>query len=318
MERAPREARVDGCVAIDTRRESGDVRRFSHAAMATVFEVHVAHPDERYAAQAAHAAFQLTDRLERELSRFVPNSDIARISRLAAGERTRVSPSTLECLAIARHLFDLTDGAFDISIGTGLPSLELDREEFSVRSTRSGVHLDLGGIGKGYAVDRIVELLEEWDLQRALVHGGFSSVFALESPAGCEGWRLKLTDPVTPSRLLARLSLHQMAVSASGLQKGAHILDPRTGDAVRGRLAAWVVVPRPCTAGEDAPGEGRPRAAAAAVSDALATAFMLLSTDAIAALCERSPGLEAWVLQESAVNASREPELLHFGGIRAP
>ena len=141
----------------------------------------------------------------------------------------------------------------------------------------------------------------------------FSAVFALETPAGCEGWPLTLTDPGAPSRLLAHLSLRQTAVSASGLQKGAHIVDPRTGDAVRGRLATWVVVPRPSGAGEDAPGEGRPRAAAAAVSDALATAFMLLNSEAIAALCKRSSGLEAWVLQESAADASREPELLHFG-----
>jgi thiamine biosynthesis lipoprotein len=313
MERAPRSARVDGGVDIKRRRRLGDVRSFSHEAMATVFEVHVVHPDERYAAQAAHAAFELTDRLERELSRFLPNSDIARINHLAAGERTQVSPSTLECLVIARHLFDLTGGAFDISIGTGLPSLDLDGDAFCVRSTRSGVRLDLGGIGKGYAVDRMAELLEEWDLELALVHGGFSSVVALETPAGCEGWPLTLRDPGTPSRLLAQLSLRQTAVGASGLRKGAHIVDPRTGDAVRGRLAAWVVVPRPCTAGEDAPGEGRPRAAAAAVTDALATAFMLLSAGEIAALCERSPGLEAWVLQESAANASREPELLHLG-----
>jgi thiamine biosynthesis lipoprotein ApbE len=162
----------------------------------------------------------------------------------------------------------------------------------------------------------MTELLEEWGLERALVHGGFSSVCALESSAGCEGWPLTLRDPGAPSRLLARLSMRQMAVSASGLQKGAHIVDPRNGDAVRGRLAAWVVVPRPCTAGADAPADGRPRAAAAAVTDALATAFMLLSTEAIAALCERSSGLEAWVLQESPAGEMRDPELRHFGANR--
>jgi len=311
MERTSTTARVDGCVGIEERRESGEVWRFSHRAMATVFEILVVHPDEQYAAQAAHAAFELTDRLERELSRFVPNSDIARISRLAVGERTYVSPSTLDCLANARHLFDFTGGAFDISIGTGLSSLELDGEEFRVRSTRNGVRLDLGGIGKGYAVDRMVELLEEWDLDRAVVHGGFSSVFALESPEGREGWPLTLTDPVTPTRLLARLSLRQMAISASGLQKGPHIVDPRTGNPARGRLAAWAAVPRSVAASVDGPGDDGPRAAAAAISDGLATAFMLLSADEIARLCQSTPGLEAWLLQEPA-SGSREPELLHF------
>ena len=119
---------------------------------------------EQYAAQAAQAAFDLVDRLERELSRFLPNSDITRINHLAAGERTRVAPTTLECLVIARHMFDLTGGAFDVSIGTGLPSLELDPDESLVLATTAGVRLDLGGIGKGYAVDLMAEVLEEWGL----------------------------------------------------------------------------------------------------------------------------------------------------------
>jgi FAD:protein FMN transferase len=166
-----------------------DDRRFSHEAMATVFEVHVAHPDERYAAQAAQAAFDLADRLERELSRFLPNSDISRVNRLAPGERTRVA-----------------------RIGDGVPGdrappvrpdrrrlRRLDRHGAAVARARSrelrdprhraGVRVDLGGIGKGYAVDRMAELLEEWGLERALVHGGFSSILALEPPAGLTGGR---------------------------------------------------------------------------------------------------------------------------------
>lgn len=304
---------VDGGLAIEGPRELRDVRRFSHEAMATVFEVYAVHPDQQYAAQAAQAAFDLADRLERELSRFLPNSDIARVNHLAAGESTRVSPSTLECLVIARHVFDLTGGAFDVSIGTGLPSLELDPDDFLVRATNDGVQVDLGGIGKGYAVDRMAELLEEWGLGVALVHGGFSSVLALEPPTGREGWPLTLSDPGAPSRVLARLSVRQTALGASGVRKGDHIVDPRTGEPARGRLAAWVVVPRPERAGAEAPvDEGS--SAAAAVTDALTTAFMLLSTEEIAALCERSPGLEAWVLPDSAGGQPGEADLLHFGG----
>jgi hypothetical protein len=183
-------ADVDGGLGIEGPRELRDVRRFSHEAMATVFEVYAVHPDEQYAAQAAQAAFELTDRLERELSRFLPNSDISRINHLAAGEQSRVSPSTLECLVIARHVFDFTGGAFDISIGTGLPSLELDAGDApGSRDNRTGVQVDLGGIGKGYAVDLMAELLEEWGLAQALVHGGFSSVLALEAPDGARAGR---------------------------------------------------------------------------------------------------------------------------------
>jgi FAD:protein FMN transferase len=294
-----------------------DARRYSHEAMHTVFEVYAVHPDERYAAQAAQAAFDLADRLERELSRFVANSDITRINHLAVGETTCVSPSTMECLVIARHVFDLTDGAFDISIGTGLPSLELDEDDFVVRATKEDVRIDLGGIGKGYAVDLMAEVLEEWGLEVALVHGGFSSVLALEAPEGREGWPLTLSDPEAPSRVLARLSVRQTALGASGLRKGDHIVEPRTGEPVRGRRAAWVATPRPEMARADAFVEGRPRIAATAVTDALTTAFMMLGTEEIAALCERSPGLEAWVLPDSDGGPPGEADLLHFGGPHA-
>ena len=230
--------------------------------MATVYEVYAVHADRTYAAQAAQAAFDLLDRLERELSRFLPNSDITRINHLDAGASTRVAPSTLECLVIARHMFDLTGGAFDVSIGTGLPSLELDPDESVVRATTRGVRIDLGGIGKGYAVDLMAELLEEWELPMALVHGGFSSMLALEPPAGRPGWPLTLSDPAEPSRRLARLTVRQTALGASGVRKRDHIVDPRTGDPVRGRRAAWVTLPRPHGG------------AAAAVADALTTASM--------------------------------------------
>jgi thiamine biosynthesis lipoprotein len=306
----PRRADVDGGLGIERLR---DVRRFSHQAMATVFEVYALHPDERYAAQAAQAAFDLVDRLERELSRFLPNSDITRINHLPAGGSTRVTPSTLECLVIARHMFDLTGGAFDVSIGTGLSSLELD-DDFRVRATNVGVQVDLGGIGKGYAVDRMAELLEEWRLGPALVHGGFSSVLALEPPQGREGWPLTLSDPGLPSRVLARLSVRQTALGASGLRKGDHIVDPRTGEPAGGRLAAWVAVPRPELASAEVPEAEAPTVAAAAVTDALATAFMLLSLEEIEELCERSPGLEAWILPKSAGGPHAETNLLHVGG----
>jgi thiamine biosynthesis lipoprotein len=302
-----RAADGDGSVAIEKARELDDVRRFSHEAMATVFEVYAGHPDAAYAAQAAQAAFDLVDRLERELSRFRSNSDITRINHLPAGEATQVSPSTLECLAIARHMFDLTGGAFDISIGTGLPSLELIPDDYTVRATKGGVQVDLGGIGKGYAVDLMAELLEEWGVQSALLHGGFSSVLALEPPAGRDGWPLTLSDPAAPSRVLARLSVRQTSLGASGMRKKDHIRDPGTGEPARGRLATWVVVPRPRVA---EPVEDGPRAAATAVADALTTAFMLMGTDEIEALCGRTPGLEAWLLPER----SEGTDLLHFGG----
>ena len=304
-------ADVDGGVGLDRAPDLRDLRRFSHEAMATVYEVYAVHPDPTYAAQAAQATFDLVDRLERELSRFLPNSDITRINHLDAGESTRVAATTLECLAIARHIFDLTGGAFDVSIGTGLGSLELDPDQSTVCATTRGVKLDLGGIGKGYAVDLMAELLEEWGLEAALVHGGFSSVLALDPPPQTDGWPLTLSNPRDPSTVLVRLSARQTALGASGVRKRDHIVDPHSGAPVRGRLAAWVAVPRPRASPLDSAADPQPRLAATTVSDALTTAFMMLPHDAIDALCHATPGVDAWILDAPA-HPGEQAALRHF------
>jgi len=304
---------LDGGIGLAGSRGPGTLRRFSHEAMNTVFEVHVANADPKYGAEAAQAAFALVERLEGELSRFRPNSDITRINHLEPGESARVGEAALECLVVARHMYDLTGGAFDVSVGTGLPTLEIDADAFEIRSTIGGVRIDLGGIGKGYAVDLVAELLEDWGLEQAFVHGGFSSVVALEPPDGSDGWPLTFSDPRQPSRIFAQLSMRQAALSASGIRKTDHIKDPRTGEPVRGRLAAWAALPRPRAAGTAVPTGAGPRLAPGAIADALTTAFMLLPEPEIAALCANSPGLEAWMLPDGAA------DLLHFGaGILAP
>lgn len=309
-------ARQGSGLALEGQRRGRDYLRFSHEAMATLFEVCAAHPDAGYAAQAAQAAFDLADGLERDLSRFLPNSDIGRVNHLRAGERTQVSPSTMECLLIARHAFVLTGGAFDVSLGTGLLSLHLDPDDCVVHATTDGARIDLGGIGKGYAIDRMAALLEEWGLTQVLVHGGFSSVLALEAPAGRDGWPLTLSDPGDPSRTLAHLCVQQTALGASGVRKGDHIVDPRTGAGASGRRAAWAAAPRPEAPGAGASAGPAPRVAAAAVTDALTTAFMLMSIESVEVLCDGSPGLEAWILEDPCAGQQEPARLLHFGGAR--
>jgi thiamine biosynthesis lipoprotein len=279
-------------------------RHFSHAAMATIFEIRCVHDDGVYAGQAARAAFDLVDRLEQEMSRFIANSDISRINELAPGQETRVSPRTMACLLVARRMYDVTSGAFDVSIGSGLPDLDIIPEGFVVRARRAGVRLDLGGIGKGYAIDRVAQLLEEWEIPRAIVHGGFSSVLALEGPSECEGWPLTLTSPWRGSHeVLARVSARHRAFSASGTQKGDHILDPLTGEAVRGR-AAWAALPRAGEGEEDA----------AALAEALSTAFMVLLPQQVEDLGRQWPGLEAWLLHEPPHEEIATRRLIHVAG----
>jgi thiamine biosynthesis lipoprotein ApbE len=98
------------------------------------------------------------------------------------------------------------------------------------------------------------------------------------------------------------------------MRKGDHILDPRTGQPARGRLAAWVAVPRPEAARAGARGPQECRVAPAAVADALTTAFMLLEAGEIAAICDASPGLEAWISEDAGAGAENGASLLHAGG----
>jgi thiamine biosynthesis lipoprotein len=265
--------------------------RFAHQAMHTEFEIFCVHRDAGYAQQAAWAAFDLLDRLENELSRFIPNSDISRINAMAAGESVRVSRWTIECLTLARQAFDETGGAFDISLGTGLESLELCGN--AVRGAglhpgkgeRNSPQLDLGGIGKGYAVDRMAEVLDEWDIRQALIHGGHSSVLATDAPPGFGGWPLTMGELAVTAR--------RRAFSASGIRtQGAHIVDPRTGRPVTARAAAWVSLELD---GSPSPG---------ALAEAFSTAFMILPAAEVEAIRASHPGMEAWFLEtEGKLNA---------------
>ena len=254
-------------------------RRFAHQAMHTEFEIFCVHQDGDYAQQACWAAFDLLDRLENELSRFIPNSDISRINHLAAGESARVSRWTMECLELARQAYAETGGAFDIALGTGLASLQSSRRESTVRATTGAVRLDLGGIGKGYALDRMAEVLEEWDIPQALIHGGHSSVLVLDAPPGFGGWPLTMGERTLEAR--------RRAFSASGIRtQGDHIVDPRTNRPASGRVAAWVSLeldgqPSPC-----------------AVAEAYSTAFMILPAAEVDAIRACHPGLEAWFLDQ--------------------
>jgi thiamine biosynthesis lipoprotein len=282
-----------------------DVHRFAHEAMATTFEVIVQHDERLYAQQAAEAAFDEVDRIENELSRYIENSDVARLNNLRAGVPLQLSLETFECLQISDRVHDQTGGAFDVTVGflvdcwrdsdkqprtpspqelrrarerTGMNLLMLDETTFSVMLTTSPVRIDLGGVGKGYGVDRMAALLREWSVDRAMIHGGYSSVLALDAPKGTDGWPIRLSHPNDRGRTLARLCVARFAVSGSGLEKGRHIIDPRVARPVEGKIAAWSIAPD------------------AATGDALSTAFMVMSPEEILACCRRHPEYRGLVI----------------------
>ncbi len=301
------------------------MQRFSHEAMATTFEVMVVHEDTRYAQQAAAAAFDELDRLEGDLSRFIENSDIARINNLPTNQPLRIGPAAFECLQLSARIYAETNGAFDITIGsllacwlsedntvrtpsrkqlnlarqhTGMHLIKLDQAQHTVELLASPVQVDLGGVGKGYALDQMAELLREWDIDTALIHGGFSSVLALDKPPGTKGWPLTLSSPGPPEvgrQTIARIDIENQAVGGSGLQKGQHIIDPRTAKPVEGKRAAWAC------------------AHDAATADALSTAFMVMSPDEIEQYCSRHPNALAMILLKDGDRKRQKDKILRFG-----
>ena len=298
------------------------VPRFSHEAMATTFEVFILHEDGHYAQQAAQAAFDRLDQLEQDLSQFIENSDISRINNLTAGQSIRVSLDTFECLQISRRIHIETNGAFDITVGfllscwlnpdkslrvpskkelnlarqrTGMGLLQLDESQYTVRLLRDSVQIDLGGIGKGYAIDKMAELLRDWSIDLALIHGGYSTALGIGAPKGKQGWPVTLSNPRNRKQTLARLCLQNRALSGSGLQKGRHIIDPRTAQPVEGRCAAWAC------------------AADAATADALSTAFMVMSPNEVKQYCLRHRKVLAMLILHDESKKKQKDKILHFG-----
>ena len=229
--------------------------------MATYFEVRIADEERSYAAQAAQAAFDLLDRLESHLSRFRANSDVARIAVLAPGEKMRLSEQTFACLEIAKKMELATFGAFSATAAalqtqSCPPRWSLLPEELSLRCESGLLRFDLGAIGKGFALDRMAELLGGWDCPAFMLVAGGSSILAGGPPKETAGWSCGLGDDDAPKRLF----LAHTSLSGSGVAvKGNHILDPRTGQPALRQRRAWAL------------------ADTAAESDALSTACMVLN-----------------------------------------
>lgn len=276
-----------------------EFHRFGHEAMATSFEIIIAQEDvdATYASQAAQAVFREIDRLEDELSRFRTTSEISRLNHLSAGESTSVSLAAWDCLNLAKTVFEETQGAFDITIGPlmqlwrlpdgnlrqppadrlalarasiGSDKFELDENTGHVRVLADHMVFDLGAIGKGYALDQAVQILQDWSITRAFLNAGDSTLLALESPPGEPAWTITLAEGTLEKQL------KDQALSGSGFMvQGAHIMNPRTLHPVQIQYQrSYALAPT------------------AALSDALSTAFMVMNKEEIAELCARYPGVE--------------------------
>src|SRR4051812_40964173 len=154
-----------------------EVHQFNHRAMATHFQVRIAVQEKTYAAQAAQASFDLLDVLESRLSRFRPISDISQLAQIAPGGKLRVSEPAFACLQIAKQMELATHNAFcstpaALQTQSSLPEWDLLGSEQSVYCVSGRLEFDLGAIGKGFALDRMAELIREWECPSFLLIAG--------------------------------------------------------------------------------------------------------------------------------------------------
>lgn len=135
----------------------------------------------------------------------------------------------------------------------GYQNIVLDPSRRTVSFTKKGLNLDPGGVGKGYAVDRMVEILKKDGVHAALVSGGGSSIYCLGNPPDePNGWRIEIKDPHDEFKSVAEITLKDESLSTSGSYEKffvadgktwSHIMDPRTGYPAQGTLAVSVIAP---------------------------------------------------------------------------
>jgi thiamine biosynthesis lipoprotein len=290
--------------------------RFARRAMATTFEVIL--PFGAVGHQAAEAALDEIDRLEDQLTVFRDGSEVSRLNRLGCYGPVQVEEGLFGLLELAARINRETEGAYDITTGAltkvwgffrrqgrvpaeaevaealakvGMGHVALDPERHSAHYRRAGLEINLGSIGKGYALDRVAALFRrDWGVADALLHGGHSSVYAAgDEPGGRRGWAVGLSHPWDGRRRLAVLRLRDRGLGTSAAtfqhveyrgRRLGHILDPRTGWPAEGLASASAVAPT------------------AAEADALATAFFIRGVEPTRAYCTAHPEVGALLLPE--------------------
>jgi thiamine biosynthesis lipoprotein ApbE len=251
----------------------------SRPAMGTSFEIYLYAPNRDLASQLFEGAFEEIERVEAALSNYRTSSELSRINRNAADAPVVTDREVFDLLARALDYGRRTDGAFDITVGklmkawgffrgsghypsdeeladarteTGWQNVRLDNGRRSVYFLKRGLELDLGGIGKGYALDRVAALLREAGVKAALISSGSSSIYAIGAPPGRAGWSARVPDPLDRTRTVSTVWLKDQSLSTSGSYEKffrlngrtyCHTMDPRTGRPVEGMLQTTVITP---------------------------------------------------------------------------
>jgi FAD:protein FMN transferase len=251
----------------------------SHDSMGTVFTIVAYGPDREALVRASNAAFDEIDRLDAQMSNYRPDSELSRINRLAASQPVVVETNLFDLISYSVQESAESRGAFDITVGpmmkiwgffgkegsvptrsdlararkrVGYRHIHLDAGRFEIRFDVEGLELDLGGIAKGYAVDRAVAILRNGGVEAAMISSGGSSIYALGAPPGERAWRVHLRDPLDKRKPGETVWLKDYSMAVSGCAEKSftvggktycHILDPRTGRPVEGMLMVAVLAP---------------------------------------------------------------------------
>lgn len=251
--------------------------------MGTRFELVLAGGARDDLLAAGETALEEIAEWHRRLSRFEPDSLVSHINRTAHDGPVRLDRETFALFADALAVWRDSEGAFDIAVAPlmarhGFPasaagggsadatsaSIALDDDAWTIRFTRPGVSLDLGGIGKGHALDCAAAVLRAHGVARALVHGGTSSVVAIGAPQDASGWRVAVgADGGVITLRDAALAVSDPRSQRSALAAG-HIVDPRTTRPIAGAGRVAVVGP------------------SARLADAWATALVVLGSTPLA------------------------------------
>jgi FAD:protein FMN transferase len=298
--------------------------RAHRPAMGSYFEVRLP-AGTPGAVDLACRALDLIDALEAQLTVYRDDSEVSRLNATAHCGPVEVERGLFGLLELAVSLSRETQGAYDVTAGalseawgfvkgpkrvpdeptladardrTGWHHLRLDPERRSVAFDREGVRINLGSIGKGYAIDRAVDLIRgHWWPTSALVHGGQSSLYALGSAPGLLGgrWEIALRNPFEPETPLGTLRLRNRGLGTSGAafqqfvvdgRVYGHLIDPRTGEPALGPASVTVLAPT------------------AALADALSTAFYLLGREAARAYVDAHPEVGAVIVEEAPEHAA--------------
>jgi FAD:protein FMN transferase len=261
---------------------SSDVLRMEGSvdAMGTAFSI-VAYGEDRAKIEPVIAqGLEEARRLDAMLSNYKPDSEWSEVNRRAGDGPVHVSQELFQLLSDCVAYSKQSEGTFDITVGplmkvwgfykgtghlphraevrgalsmVGYQNIVLDASNRTVRFARKGVEIDPGGIGKGYAVDRIAMILKENKIQRALVSGGGSSIYAIGTPPHEKGWKIEIKNPKDPEQSIESVYLKDESMSTSGNYEKffyaegrmySHIMDPRTGYPALGTLSTSVITPK--------------------------------------------------------------------------